>query len=46
MVMKLLKKTKFKKIRKTLVSQVMGRVLEIDSDTGMNFPHYHNATHI
>src|SRR5699024_1353527 len=46
MAMRPLEKTKFNKIRKTLVSQAIGRVLEIGSGTGMNFPHYKNATQV
>ncbi|HLR63663.1 MAG TPA: class I SAM-dependent methyltransferase [Lentibacillus sp.] len=46
MAMRPLEKTKFNKIRKTLVNQAIGRVLEIGSGTGMNFPHYKNATQV
>ncbi|WP_407270627.1 class I SAM-dependent methyltransferase [Radiobacillus sp. PE A8.2] len=46
MAMRPIEQTKFKKIRKTLVSQAVGRVLEIGSGTGVNFPHYKNATQI
>lgn len=46
MAMRPLEKTKFKKIRKKLVNQASGRVLEIGSGTGVNFPHYQNATQV
>lgn len=46
MAMRPLEKTKFKKIRKTLVNQATGRVLEVGSGTGVNFPHYQNATQV
>lgn len=46
MAMSPLEKTKFKKIRKKLVNQASGRVLEIGSVTGVNFPHYQNATQV
>lgn len=46
MAMGPLEKTKFNKIRKTLVNQAIGRVLEIGSGTGMNFPLYQNATQV
>lgn len=44
--MKPLEQTKFKKIRKALVSKAVGRVLEIGSGTGANFPYYKNATQV
>lgn len=41
-----IEQTKFKKIRTTLVNEAVGRVLEIGSGTGVNFPFYKNATHV
>ncbi|WP_449355698.1 class I SAM-dependent methyltransferase [Virgibacillus natechei] len=46
LLMRPLEQTKFKKIRKTLVSQAVGRVLEIGSGTGVNFPHYLDVTRV
>lgn len=44
--MKPLELTKFKKIRTALIDEAVGRVLEIGSGTGVNFPYYRNAVHI
>lgn len=44
--MKPLEQTTFKKIREELISKAEGRVLEIGSGTGVNFPYYKNATHV
>lgn len=44
--MKPLEQTKFKRIRTTLVNEAVGRVLEIGSGTGANFPYYKNATRV
>lgn len=41
-----LEHTYFKRIRTTLISKAKGRVLEIGSGTGVNFPYYTNATKI
>ena len=38
-----LEKKKFKRIRKELLSQATGSVLELGSGTGINFPFYNNA---
>lgn len=38
-----LEKTYFKKIRTSLIRKAEGRVLEIGSGTGVNFPYYTNA---
>ncbi|GLO65071.1 class I SAM-dependent methyltransferase [Oceanobacillus kimchii] len=46
LLMRPLEQTKLKKIRKTLVSQAVGRVLEVGSGTGVNFPHYLDATRV
>ncbi|MFD1361055.1 class I SAM-dependent methyltransferase [Lentibacillus salinarum] len=45
-VMKPLERRKFKQIRTKLVEQATGRVLEIGSGTGANFPHYSNAVSV
>ncbi|WP_019412959.1 class I SAM-dependent methyltransferase [Paenisporosarcina sp. TG20] len=42
-IMNPLEKTYFKKIRTSLISKAEGRVLEIGSGTGVNFPYYTNA---
>ncbi|MDF0727720.1 class I SAM-dependent methyltransferase [Cytobacillus sp. S13-E01] len=44
--MKPLEQTTFKKIREDLISKAEGRVLEIGSGTGVNFPYYKNATQV
>ncbi|WP_438318117.1 class I SAM-dependent methyltransferase [Sporosarcina sp. FA9] len=44
--MKPLEKTRFNKIRTELVGEAKGRVLEIGSGTGVNFPYYKNAIHV
>ncbi len=44
--MKPLEQTKFKKVRKKHVGEATGRVLEIGSGTGVNFPYYKNATRV
>lgn len=44
--MKPLEQTKFKSIRQHLVGNVEGRVLEIGSGTGVNFPHYKTARQV
>ncbi|UYG98063.1 class I SAM-dependent methyltransferase [Cytobacillus firmus] len=41
--MKPLEQARLKKVRKELISKAKGRVLEIGSGTGVNFPYYHNA---
>lgn len=41
-----IEQTKFKKIRKDLVGKAQGRVLEIGSGTGVNFPYYQSALHV
>lgn len=41
-----LEKTRFKKVRKQLVESAKGRVLEIGSGTGINFPHYKKAIQV
>ncbi|WP_088051903.1 class I SAM-dependent methyltransferase [Virgibacillus dakarensis] len=46
MAMLPLERTKFNKIRKALVSKASGRVLEIGSGTGINFPYYRNASQV
>ncbi|UOQ93301.1 class I SAM-dependent methyltransferase [Halobacillus shinanisalinarum] len=46
MAMTPLEQAKFKKVRKILVSEATGRVLEIGSGTGANFPYYKNATRV
>lgn len=45
-VMNPLEQTKFKKIRKALLANAVGRVLEIGSGSGVNFPYYKNATRV
>ncbi|MFC4560080.1 class I SAM-dependent methyltransferase [Virgibacillus kekensis] len=44
--MKPLEKNKFNLIRKSLVEQAYGRVLEVGSGTGINFPYYKNVTRL
>ncbi|WP_432352913.1 class I SAM-dependent methyltransferase [Sporosarcina sp. A2] len=44
--MKPLEATRFKKVRTALVEKAAGRVLEIGSGTGINFPYYRNATQV
>jgi ubiquinone/menaquinone biosynthesis C-methylase UbiE len=44
--MKPLEQTAFNKIRRKLISRAEGRVLEIGSGTGVNFPFYKNATQV
>ncbi|REB05241.1 class I SAM-dependent methyltransferase [Sporosarcina sp. BI001-red] len=44
--MKPLEATRFKKVRTGLVGNAEGRVLEIGSGTGINFPYYKNATQV
>ena len=46
MAMKPLETTRFKKVRRELVCHAEGRVLEIGSGTGINFPYYRNATQV
>ncbi|MFZ3580140.1 class I SAM-dependent methyltransferase [Virgibacillus sp. DJP39] len=46
MAMRPLEQTKFKKIRTTLLDEAVGRILEVGSGTGVNFPYYRNATHV
>ncbi len=46
LVMKPLEVTRFKNIRKKLVRSVSGKVLEIGSGTGVNFPYYEQAQHV
>ncbi|UOQ94010.1 class I SAM-dependent methyltransferase [Halobacillus shinanisalinarum] len=41
-----LEQAMFKKVRKTLVNEATGRVLEIGSGTGVNFPHYKKAARV
>lgn len=41
-----LEKMRFQKIRSSLVGQAAGKVLEIGSGTGINFPYYKNADHV
>lgn len=41
-----LEKNKFLTIRRRLISKVEGRVLEIGSGTGVNFPFYDQATSV
>lgn len=41
-----LEATRFKQVRTELVGKAEGRVLEIGSGTGINFPYYKNATHV
>lgn len=45
-VMKPLEKRKFKRIRIKLVEQATGKVMEIGSGTGVNFPYYRNAVSV
>ncbi|WP_163539785.1 class I SAM-dependent methyltransferase [Gracilibacillus sp. YIM 98692] len=45
-VMKPLEQMKFKQIRKELLNNAVGRVLEIGSGTGANFPYYTNAMQV
>ncbi|WP_204498121.1 class I SAM-dependent methyltransferase [Aquibacillus albus] len=44
--MKPLEQTKFKRIRKGLLKEAVGRVLEIGSGTGVNFTYYSNALQV
>ena len=44
--MKPLEKNRIQKVRKQLVGDADGRVLEIGSGTGLNFPYYRNATRV
>ncbi|QHS22663.1 class I SAM-dependent methyltransferase [Virgibacillus sp. MSP4-1] len=44
--MKPLEKRRFKRIRRNLLSQATGRVLEIGFGTGVNFPYYKNADRV
>ncbi|WOV83627.1 class I SAM-dependent methyltransferase [Sporosarcina jeotgali] len=44
--MKPLEASQFKKIRRDLVEKAEGRVLEIGSGTGINFPYYKNALQV
>ncbi len=44
--MKPLEASRFKKIRRDLVEKAEGRVLEIGSGTGINFPYYKNARQV
>ncbi|WP_226037730.1 class I SAM-dependent methyltransferase [Aquibacillus saliphilus] len=44
--MKPLERTKLKKVRKLLINNASGRVLEIGSGTGVNFPYYTNALRV
>lgn len=46
LAMKPLEKRNFQKIRKEVLSKAAGRVLEIGSGTGINFPIYKNAAHV
>ncbi|SET87977.1 Methyltransferase domain-containing protein [Salinibacillus kushneri] len=46
LVMNPLEKYKFKKIRRQLLSKAEGRVLEIGSGTGVNFPFYQHADQV
>ncbi|MBZ5750605.1 class I SAM-dependent methyltransferase [Metabacillus rhizolycopersici] len=46
MVLAPIEQTKFKKIRKSLIGKAKGRVLEIGSGTGVNFPFYQLALHV
>ncbi|WP_188456537.1 class I SAM-dependent methyltransferase [Virgibacillus oceani] len=46
MTMKPLERTKFKKIRTKLINEAEGRVLEIGSGSGINFPYYKNAVRV
>ncbi|MDW0110907.1 class I SAM-dependent methyltransferase [Sporosarcina aquimarina] len=44
--MKPLEASRFKEIRRDLVEKAEGRVLEIGSGTGINFPYYKNARQV
>lgn len=44
--MKPLEATRFKKVRTKMVKKAEGRVLEIGSGTGINFPYYRHATEV
>ena len=44
--MKPLEATRFKKVRTEMVKTAAGRVLEIGSGTGINFPYYLHATEV
>ncbi|MDC3411971.1 class I SAM-dependent methyltransferase [Aquibacillus sp. 3ASR75-11] len=46
LAMKPLEQGKFKAIRKELLEQATGRVLEIGSGTGVNFPYYKKASKV
>lgn len=41
-----LEKRSFRKIRKEIIGRATGRVLEIGSGTGVNFPFYQNVEHV
>lgn len=43
LAMKPLEKTRFKKVRSDLIRNATGKVLEIGSGTGINFPYYEQA---
>ncbi|RYG73508.1 class I SAM-dependent methyltransferase [Lentibacillus lipolyticus] len=45
-IMRPLEKRKFKRIRTKLVEQATGKVLEIGSGTGANFPYYRNTVSV
>ena len=44
--MKPLEATRFKKVRSDLIRNAEGKVLEIGSGTGINFPYYKKAEHV
>ena len=41
-----LENVRFRKIRETLINRAKGRVLEVGSGTGVNFPLYHKVTRV
>ncbi|ASN04806.1 class I SAM-dependent methyltransferase [Virgibacillus necropolis] len=44
--MKPLERSRFKKIRTMLINKAVGRVLEIGSGSGVNFPYYRNVDQV
>lgn len=46
LAMKPLEATRFKKVRSDLIRNVQGKVLEIGSGTGINFPYYEKAEQV